>query len=72
MIRLDTNWGARGGADGCDNALQIGRSRVRFPKASLEFFIDTILPAANGPGVDSASNRYEYHECFLGVKATGA
>jgi hypothetical protein len=25
-----------------------------------------------GPGVDSASNRNEYHEYFLGVKATGA
>jgi hypothetical protein len=25
--------------------LQAGRSRVRFPMASLEFFIDIILPA---------------------------
>jgi hypothetical protein len=25
-----------------------------------------------GPGVDSASNRNEYQEHFLGVKATGA
>jgi len=25
-----------------------------------------------GPGVDSASNRKEYHEYFLGVKAAGA
>ena len=25
-----------------------------------------------GPGVDSASNRNEYQECFLGVKAAGA
>jgi hypothetical protein len=24
------------------------------------------------PGVDSASNRNEYQECFLGVKAAGA
>jgi len=32
---------------------------------SLEFFIDTILPAALG-GVDSASNRNEYQEYFLG------
>jgi hypothetical protein len=30
------------------------------------FFVDII------PGVDSASNRNEYQECFLGVKATGA
>jgi len=25
-----------------------------------------------GPGVDLASNRNEYQECFLGVKAVGA
>jgi len=25
-----------------------------------------------GPGVASASNRNEYQECFLGVKAAGA
>ena len=25
-----------------------------------------------GPGVDSASNRNEYHESFLGVKTAGA
>jgi len=25
-----------------------------------------------GPGVDSASNRNKYQECFLGVKAAGA
>ena len=32
----------------------------------------TKLLAANGPGVDSASNRNEYQEYFLGVKAAGA
>jgi len=31
------------------------------------------IPAAvHGPGVDSASNRNEYQEYFLGVKAAGA
>jgi hypothetical protein len=30
-------------------ALQAGRSRVRFPMVSLEFFIDTILPTAIWP-----------------------
>jgi len=39
---------------------------------SLKFFIDIILPAALGPGVDSASNRNEYQEYFLEVKAAGA
>jgi hypothetical protein len=33
--------------------------------ASLEFFIDIILPG------DSASNRNEYQEYFLGLKAAG-
>jgi hypothetical protein len=33
---------------------------------SLEFFSDY------GSGVDSASNRYEYQESFLGVKTAGA
>jgi hypothetical protein len=32
--------GARGGAVGWGTALQAGRSRVRFPMVSLEFFID--------------------------------
>ena len=40
------NDGARGGAFGWGTALQAGRSRVRFPMVSLEFFIDLILAAA--------------------------
>jgi hypothetical protein len=39
---------------------------------SWEFFVGIILPAANGPEVNSASNRKEYQEYFLGVKAAGA
>jgi len=31
------------------SALQAGRSRVRFPLASLQFFIDIFLPAAQWP-----------------------
>ena len=38
-----------GVAAGWGTAQQIGRSRVRFPMVSLEFFIDTILPAALWP-----------------------
>ena len=30
-------------------ALQVGKSRVRFPMVSLEFFIDIILPTALWP-----------------------
>jgi hypothetical protein len=48
------------------------RSRVRSPVVLLEVFIDTILPAALWPGVDSASNKNEYHEYFLEVNAAGA
>ena len=40
--------GARGGADGLGTALQAGRSRVRFPMASLEFFINIILDQHRG------------------------
>jgi hypothetical protein len=40
---------ARGGAVGWGTALQAGRLRVRFPMVSLNFFIDTILPAALWP-----------------------
>jgi hypothetical protein len=35
---------------------------------SLEFFVDVIRPHY-GPEVDSASNRNEHQEYFLGVKA---
>ena len=38
----------------------------------LEFFIDVkFFRSHYGPGVDSASNRNEYQEHFLGVKAAG-
>jgi hypothetical protein len=63
---------AAGGAVGWGTALQVGRSQVRFPMVSLVFFFDLIFPAANGPGVDSASNRNEYQEYFLDVKKAGA
>ena len=37
------------------------------------FFIDIkSIRSHYGPGVDSASNRNEYQEYFLGVKAAGA
>ena len=37
------------------------------------FFIDIrSFQSHYGPGVDSASNRNEYQEYFLGVKAAGA
>jgi hypothetical protein len=38
---------------------------------SLEFFIYIILPPALWPEIDSAFDRNEYLEYFLGVKAAG-
>jgi ATP-dependent Zn protease len=59
---------ARGGAFDQGTALQAGRSRVRFPMVSLKYFFRPHY----GPGNRSASNRNEYQEYFLGVKAAGA
>jgi len=52
--------------------LQIGRSLVRSQLVPLQFFVDTkSFQSHYGPAVDSASNRNEYQEHFLGVKAAG-
>jgi len=43
------------------------------PAGVSGFFIDIkFFQSHYGPGVDSASNRYEYQEYFLGVKVVGA
>jgi hypothetical protein len=42
-------FGIRGSAVGWGTALYAGRSRVRFPMESLEFFSDLILPVALWP-----------------------
>ena len=43
------------------------------PRVSVEFFIVIkSFRSHYGPGVDSASNRNEYQEHFLRVKAAGA
>ena len=49
--------------------LKIVKSLVGSQLLSLEIFIDI---KSYGPGVDSATNRSEYHEYFPGVKAAGA
>jgi len=63
---------AAGGAVGWGTTLHVGRSRVRFPMVSMRIF-HWRNPSGRtmGPGVDSASNRNEYQEYFLGVKAAG-
>ena len=53
--------------------LQIGRSLVPIPAGVSGFFIDIKSFRSHcGLGVESASNRNEYQEYFLGVKAAGA
>jgi hypothetical protein len=42
------------------------------PDGVMEFFINVNPYDSTGPGVDSASNRNEYQEYFLGVNAAGA
>jgi len=43
------------------------------PAGVIGFFIDIISFRSHyGPGVDSACNKNEYQENFLGVKAAGA
>ena len=43
------------------------------PESVTGFFIDIKnFRSQYVPGIDSASNRNEYHEHFLGVKAAGA
>ena len=72
FVTLYQEGGARGGAVGWGTTLQVGRSRVRFPMVSLEFFIDIILPAALWPwGWLSLQQKWELGY-FLGVKAAGA
>jgi hypothetical protein len=63
---------AAGGAVVWGTALQAGRSRVPFLVLSLDFSIDNPSARTMTLGVDSASNRNEYQEYFLGVTAAGA
>jgi hypothetical protein len=57
---------AHGGAVG-RATVQAGRTWAQFP-LSLEFVIDKILSAALWPWDNSASDRNEYEEYFLGCK----
>ena len=46
---------------------------VSIPACVTGFFIEIkFFPSHDGPEIDSASNRNEYQEYFLGVKAAGA
>ena len=49
-----------------------GKVAVSIPANASGYFIDIkSFQSHYGPGVDSASNRNEYQEYFLGVKAAG-
>ena len=45
---------------------------VRSQLLSVDFSLTQSFRSHYGPGVDSTSNRNEYEEHFLGVKAAGA
>jgi hypothetical protein len=64
--------GARGGAVGWGTALQVGRSRVRFPMISLKFFIDISYRPHYGPGVTQPLTEMSTRNILWGVKAAGA
>ena len=54
-------------------ALQTGRSRVRFPMVSMELFIDIILLAALWPwGSTQPLTEISTRNISMGVKAAGA
>jgi hypothetical protein len=49
LWELGALFGECGGTVGLGTVLQAGRSRVRLPMVSLEFFSDIILPVALWP-----------------------
>jgi hypothetical protein len=62
-----------GGAVGWGTALHAGRSRVRFPMVSLEFFIDIMVSVALWPwGRLSLLTEISTRNISWGVKAAGA
>jgi len=64
----DTSWDRTGDLPICSTG-----SPVLSQLVSVDFFFDIkSFRSHYGSGVDSASNRNEYQEHFLGVKAAGA
>ena len=71
LISYVDKWGL-GWRSGQGTALLVGRSRYRFPVASLDFSVTYSFWPYHGPGVDSGPSENEHQEHFLEVKATGA
>jgi hypothetical protein len=77
ILRVDNtgsllNLWVRDGTVSSGTALQAGRLRVRFLMVLMEFLLAWSFRSHYFPGVDSAANRNEYQEYFVGVKAASA
>ena len=72
VVDADIDTGARGGAVGWGTALQAGRSRVRFPMVSLEFFIDNPSGRTMALGSTQPLTEMSTRNISWGVKAAGA
>jgi hypothetical protein len=73
IINVHIQTGARGSAVGWGTALQVGKVAGSIPDGVIgNFQLHNPSGHTYSPGVDSASNRNEYQEYFLGVKAAGA
>ena len=64
--------GARGSAFGWSTVLQVGRSRVRFPMVSVEFFIENPSGRTMALGLTQPLTEMSTRNFFLGVKMAGA
>jgi len=62
---------SRGHAVGWGTVQQAGRSRVRFPMVSWEFFIDVILPAALDLGLIQPLTETSTRKLTWGLKTDG-
>ena len=71
-MEVPAQWGARGGAVGWGTALQAGKSRVRFPMVSLEFFIDIPSDPTMTLGSTRLLTEMSTRNFSWGVKAGGA
>jgi len=72
LLTMPSSSGGPRQHSGEGSVLQIGRSLARSQLVSVDFSLTKYSLSHHDPGVDSASNRNEYQEHFLEVKAAGA